>query len=229
MAKTVKIERRLRQFCLASARAGPSQAPSAKRCGGSPGSAYFSPEKSPIFIFKGTEMQDANDRIRELSFDRNGFVKLPGGGVACSVARAAELLDLTVQRFNQLAHEGVVVKVGRGLCNFTASLNRYAVYSAQPRWHGGLARTSLYWDMKTRESQLRSGATAGEVCELRRRIESIHKLVDELSGAGATALTKRQLAILAALSEVLQYLDKIHDNALTHIDMILKFNREGTL
>lgn len=52
-------------------------------------------------------------------------------GYVCSIAHAASLLGLTVQRVNQLAAEGVVVKLGRGVCNFTESLHRYTAFSSK--------------------------------------------------------------------------------------------------
>lgn len=179
---------------------------------------------------------EEDDQEKRLNFDKYGFAKLPGGGVACSTAQAARLLDLTVQRVNQLANEGIAVKVGRGLVNFPATLNRYAAYLAdQKRGSAAAPRSSLYWDMKTREIDLRTGATNGEMAELRRVFEALLKLLraqgkamSELSGH-EKKIAPLQREITESLYVLVKLFDKVDENAIAHLNMIREFNSRGTL
>lgn len=151
-------------------------------------------------------------------------------GYICSVARAARALGLTVQRLNQLAKEGVIVKLGRGVCNFTESLHRYTAYRIEAMQNARQGRPSIvrdpdYWAMRSRQLQLAEGATRGELTQLRRAVASLCESFDtydwskaELSQEQARHISEFRRELLSAASPLLYLFKEIDDRALVHAE-----------
>ncbi len=125
----------------------------------------------------------------------NGIINLSGvednteGSEAwgeLSIADFARIYDLTVQRVNQLAEMGVVVKTQRGVCAAGESVHRLIAYRieehrrAAHRGRAPTGRDASYWAAKSRNLQLEGGATEAETAELARDTSTLLRAVFDM-------------------------------------------------
>jgi hypothetical protein len=160
-------------------------------------------------------------------------------GYVCSIARAASLLGLTVQRVNQLAIEGVVVKLGRGACDLTETIHRYAAYQNEVernKKHGRPAtrHSPAYWAMKSRQLRLADGATFGELAQLHRAFRMLGERIEALLSAASTQGQVRengklQSGIVTAFSTVGSLFDEIEQRGFAHGGLLRRYDRDGTV